>query len=468
MKVGNGDGQTIDYTGVPRALFSAFRYTGHSPIFMSEETQHWLARAARPLTEQVTPSLSERAADGQKTPHTPGQAGDHHPLKNHGSRLRKFRFDRPQQYAALLLFGLLLQCLFVIQHAPLTESDYQYARCGREMWEKPSPLAGYFTSCGNIHDGTLAYRAAGLPLTIQRIVLGQGADTSTWEMRNELSAVRLLLRLPFTLVALLLGGALWWVTRRLFGNAGGYIALGLYCFSPLVVNAATTPGSEILTALGLFAAVYTGMGVAHAMHGPRRKWRPRIILLTLAFGLVAASHVVAVLPMLVLVAIFMGYLAAGHRSPLPMILLLCSAGMLFLVFASYAFHPDAFTYYFRSGAGRFTFSLEPAKAFFRELPNAGITIACGTALVLCLVTRRSRYFGNTAPLLCAVLLLPFVPTGVFGEPRLWALPFLLTFAGGVFADVLETRYRRRYLWLVAAIVLLQAGLCLVTLPGLLG
>ena len=468
MKVGNGGGQTIDYTGVPRALFSAFRYTGYSPTFMSEETQHWLARAARPLTEQVTPSLSDCAADGRKTPHTPGQAGDHHPLKDHGSRLRKFRFDRPQQYAALLLFGLLLQCLFVIQHAPLTESDYQYARCGREMWEKPSPLAGYFTSCGNIHDGTLAYRAAGLPLTIQRIVLGQGADTSTWEMRHELSAVRLLLRLPFTLVALLLGGALWWVTRRLFGNAGGYIALGLYCFSPLVVNAATTPGSEMLTALGLFAAVYTGMGVAHAMHGPRRKWRPRIILLTLAFGLVAASHVVAVLPMLVLVAIFMGYLAAGHRSPLPMILLLCSAGMLFLVFASYAFHPDAFTYYFRSGAGRFTFSLEPAKAFFRELPNAGITIACGTALVLCLVTRRSRYFGNTAPLLCAVLLLPFVPTGVFGEPRLWALPFLLTFAGGVFADVLETRYRRRYLWLVAAIVLLQAGLCLVTLPGLLG
>jgi hypothetical protein len=212
--------------------------------------------------------------------------------------LRKFRFDRPQQFAALLLLGLLLQCLFVIQRAPLTDTDYQYARCGREMWEKPSPIAGYFTSCGNIHDGTLAYRAAGLPLTLQRIVLGQGADTSTWEMRHELSAVRLLLRIPFTLIALILGAALWWVTRRLYGNAGGYIALGLYCFSPLVVDAATAPSSEILTTLGLFAAIYTGMGVAHAMHGPRRKWRPRIILLTLAFGMVAASHVVAILPMI--------------------------------------------------------------------------------------------------------------------------------------------------------------------------
>ena len=237
-------------------------------------------------------------------------------------RVRKFRFDRPQQYAALLLLALLMQCLYVIRRAPLTQSDYDYARCGREMWEKPSPLAGYFTSCGNIHDGTLAYRAAGLPLTMQRVLLGQDRGASTWEMRHELSAVRILLRLPFALIAVLLGGALWWVTRRLYGNAGGYIALGLFCFSPLVIAAATTPNAEILTSLGLFAAVYTAMGVAHAMHGPRRKWRPRIILLTLAFGLVAASHVVGIFPMLLLTIVFMTYLAVGHRAPLPMVWML--------------------------------------------------------------------------------------------------------------------------------------------------
>jgi len=87
--------------------------------------------------------------------------------------LRKFRFNRPQQIAAILLAILLAQCLWVIQHDTLSDTDYSYARCGREMWEKPSPLAGYFTTCGNIHDGTLAYRAAGLPLTIQRILAGQ-------------------------------------------------------------------------------------------------------------------------------------------------------------------------------------------------------------------------------------------------------------------------------------------------------
>ena len=391
----------------------------------------------------------------------------HAPLQ-HASRLRRFRFDRPQQFAALLLLALLAQCLYVIQRSTLPQTDYEYARCGREMWEKPSPLAGYFTSCGNIHDGTLAYRAAGLPLTLQRLALGQDRDASTWEMRHELEAVRLLLRLPFALIAVLLGGALWWVTRRLYGNAGGYIALGLYCFSPLVVAAGTAPSPEILAALGMFAAVYTGMGVAHAMHGPRRKWRPRIVLLTLAFGIVAASHVVGILPMLLLTTCFMLYLAVGHRSPLPMVLFICICGMFALVFASYAFRPDAFSYYFRSGAARFTYSLDPVKRLFLSLPDAGITIAAGTALVLYLLTPRSRYFGNTAPLLSALLLLPLVLTGVAGEPRLWALPFLLAFAAGVLADVLETRHRKRYLWLTAAVVVLQATLCLVTLPSLVG
>ena len=77
--------------------------------------------------------------------------------------------------------------------------------------ERPSPIAGYFTSCGNIHDGVLAYRLAGLPLTLQRLIEGQSSDTSTWEMRHELSYVRLLLRFPFTMAASLLGGALWWL-----------------------------------------------------------------------------------------------------------------------------------------------------------------------------------------------------------------------------------------------------------------
>ncbi len=86
------------------------------------------------------------------------------------ARLRRFRFNLPQRIAAVMLVLFLAQGWWAMSRQTLSDRDYQYARCGREMWEKPSPLAGYFTSCGNIHDGVLAYRAAGLPLTLNLLV----------------------------------------------------------------------------------------------------------------------------------------------------------------------------------------------------------------------------------------------------------------------------------------------------------
>jgi hypothetical protein len=151
---------------------------------------------------------------------------------------------RPQRLAAFLLLCFFGECLWVIHHQELSTSDYRYARCGREMWERPSPLAGYFTTCGNLNgDGTFAYRAAGLPLTVERMVLlsadhfrapanrlyaGGALDGSTWEARHQLASVVYLIHLPFVFFALWLGGGLWWVARRLFGNEGGFFALGLY------------------------------------------------------------------------------------------------------------------------------------------------------------------------------------------------------------------------------------------------
>ena len=174
------------------------------------------------------------------------------------ARLRRFHFNLPQRIAAALLAIFLIQGFWLIARQDLADADYQYARCGREIWEKPSPLAGYFTTCGNIHDGILAYRAAGLPLTLNllaqrgfdlfrkpedRVVqtAGQGSGAelsgapadrsssvgwvSTWELRHQLTHISLLLRLPFLFAGFVLGGALWWVTRRLYGNFGGYTRL---------------------------------------------------------------------------------------------------------------------------------------------------------------------------------------------------------------------------------------------------
>jgi hypothetical protein len=379
-------------------------------------------------------------------------------------KISGFQFNRPQQLAALLLLLLIAQCLWVFHRQTLTSRDYDFARCGREMWEKPDPLAGYFTTCGNIHDGTLGYRVAGLPLSLQRMLAGQDADTSTWEMRHELSYTLMLLHSGFLLTGILLGGALWWVTRRLYGNTGGFIALALYCFCPPVIHACTYPNNEILTAFGLFASIYTAIGVAHAMQGPPRKWRSRIVLLTLTLAFTAASHVAAFLLALLLAVGFMAYLAVGRRAYIVPIIMTATIGTLLLLFASYDFSPDAFSYFFRSGAGRIWFSLQPGREWVLSFSNSAVTLAAASALVLYLPTRRSRYFGNTVPLFLALLFFTLITPGISSEPTLWALPFLLTFIAGVFADFLETRYRRVFLLVTGSLLVLEAALSILSLP----
>ena len=383
---------------------------------------------------------------------------------SHGQhRLRKFRFERPQQIAAALLLLLLGECLWVSARRPLSETDYQFARCGREMWEHPTPIPGYFTTCGNIHDGTLAYRAAGLPLTLERIAAGQEATTSTWEMRHEVGAIRFLLRLPFIVAALALGACIWWVTRRLFGNEGGYISLALYCFMPAVVQAATYPNNEILAAFGVFSAIYLAVGVGHALQGPRRKWRPRIALLVLALGFTAAAHLAAFIIALVFAVGFMAWVAEGRRAVIPTLLILWIAGALLLLFASYAFQPDAFSYVFRSAAGRIWLSANGAAWFFSNPAHFAFSVALAGSLALYAISRRSRYFGNTMPLIVGLVLLFLLTTGVASDPWLWALPFLITFAGGIFADALETRQRRAFAVAALLTIVAQAALCIASL-----
>jgi hypothetical protein len=387
--------------------------------------------------------------------------------------LPRIHLGRPQRLAALLLLVLLGECFWIIQHQQLSQSDYDYARCGREMWEKPSPLAGYFTTCGNLQDGTFAYRAAALPLTIDRIAsqfadrfrkpenriyTGEGANTSLWEMRHELRSVLLLEHLPFALFAVWLGGGLWWVTRRLFGNQGGFLALCFYCTSPPLLHAATTPNNDILAAWGLYGTIYTAIGVAHAMQGPRRKWKPRIVLLILALGLTASASIAAGIFGFFAAAVLMLYVAEKRRAEVIQVLALVLVAALGVVFASYAFSPGAFGYMLRGGAARFWFSLLAPRLALFNMTDGGALIAFGLAVLLYLGSRRSRYFGNTAPLLIGLLLLPLITTQVITRPWLWALPFLFTFVGGVWADVFETKWRRAYLALFGALLVTQSTL----------
>jgi hypothetical protein len=128
----------------------------------------------------------------------------------------------------------------------------------------------------------------------------------------------------------------------------------------------------------------------------------------------------------------------------------CLVGFV-LLFALYFFHAQSFAESMRRAAfwgatwrgftvlgvykevGARIWRASPALALW--LPIAVVTYAAWP---------RTRYFGNTAPLLVAVLLLilgiahPHVAGAGF---LLAAIPFLFIFVSGVLADLLETRYR---------------------------
>jgi hypothetical protein len=397
-------------------------------------------------------------------------------------RLPAFKMGRPQQLAALLLLVFLGECLWVIAHQQLSSEDYRYARCGREMWERPSPLAGYFTTCGNLNgDGTFAYRLTALPLTAQRLLLlaqdhfrkpedrlypGGTLNGSTWESRHQLSYVIYLMHVPFVLFAMWLGGGLWWVARRLFGNEGGFLALALYCFCPEIVRSAVVPNNELLAMWGLYGLVYTAIGVAHAMQGPRRKWKPRIALLTLALGLTTVAHLLAAILGFLASVILMFYLAERRRSVVLVIVTYAAIGAMILDFASFGFRLEPFTYVFTGGAARFWFSLDGIKTFATDQSAWPILIAFAIAVFVFAGFRRSRYFGNITPLAMVLAAAFLMTTQVFSAAWLWALPFLFTFIGGVFADVLETRQRRLFLATTCLLVASQAIACLASLPSI--
>src|SRR5678816_4939948 len=105
-----------------------------------------------------------------------------------------------------------------------------------------------------------------------------------------------LARSPYFVFGLLLGASLWYVSRRLFGNAGGYIALALYCFSPAMIIT-TSAGSFVEPEMGSvwasFGAVFTAIAVAHTLYAPREVvlWnRRRIALLALSLARAVGSQ----------------------------------------------------------------------------------------------------------------------------------------------------------------------------------
>ena len=215
-----------------------------------------------------------------------------------------------------------------------------------------------------------------------------------------------------------LGACLWWVAQRQTSHAGALLALSFY--------AALRP-EDPAPALGLFAMVFTATGVAHALQGPRRKWPPRIGLMagaTLFTAFVSPPACAAALMLSLPCAV---WLAERRRG----VLLLCfglwaalGGGVLLLL-------PGAHT--------ALEVRIRPAMA----LPLVAALVA---ALTFYCVRPRSRFYGNTVPLLLTPAL---VPLGVTV-----ALPFALLFLAGIAADAFagaRGRLWRAALWACAGL-----------------
>ncbi len=374
------------------------------------------------------------------------------------------RFGRAQALSGMLLLAFLAQAIWLV-HSELKSSG------DLNPDEQVRAVAGWRQLHGaGIAGAPYPDSSQALPLEISQnrgfdaehspllpLVTAAPLLASPQSLVNPDSSLlwRWLPRLPFLSFGVLLGASLWYVARRLCGNHGGFVALTLYCFSPSMIQAAavwhTEP--EILAAWGSFGAIFTAIAVAHTLYAPREvilwNWR-RIVLLGISLAIAVGSQFSLVIVVPVALA-FMLYVAPVRRAAAFTIWLAACIVALVILFATYFFHFQIFSEALRHasfwGATWRSFTvlavyravglqiLRSCPAFALLLPAALATYA---------LWPRTRYFGNTAPLLVAVL---FIVLGM-AHPRvagagflLASLPFILIFVSGVLADLMETTSR---------------------------
>jgi hypothetical protein len=375
---------------------------------------------------------------------------------------------RPQFVAAALLGVYLLQCVWlagVQSRQNVSDSDQMLRiHLGLQQWKDGliagtpeslrSEAATGIPSAGRsghlrVRDGydedrsPLYYLIASAPF-----LLRPAAWTADLQLWHVLAAA------PYLFFGVMLGGSLWYVARRLYGNAGGYIALVLYCFSPAMIVAVSGAQSlgEMGAVWGGFGAVWTAIAVAHTLYAPREvvlwNWR-RILLLGLSLALAASNQFSLVVLALFALMLMLWVAPVRRRAVLAIWAAACCVAAA-IVFASYFFRPASF---WQGMAHARWLDFDPralavsvayrhsVQTIFRGSP--AMMILLPFALVSFAGWKRTRYFGNFAPLAIAVVLFamgmaaPSFPGEGF---QLTALVFLFVFVAGVFADLRETRH----------------------------
>lgn len=391
------------------------------------------------------------------------------------------RFGRPQVLAACLLLAFLAQCLWLVSRGarPGTVDLAEIYRLerGTALWQGklPGPTANAPAAAPGLekpgvdeenfgkavdsslqpalknysdydaHHSPLWYLIAAAPLWLRPLSL----------QPENIRALHWSAAAPYLMFGLLLGASLWYVARRLFGNAGGYVALVLYCFSPGVIRASAlwSAEPEVGAAWGAFGAIFTAIAVAHTLYAPREvvlwNWR-RIVLLGLSLALAVGSQFSLIVVVPAALA-FMLYLAPARQLAAFVIWLVACGIAVLLWFASYFFHARAFWQgiLHASLLGISGNAYAMPQAYRQVLAQLGqsspaLVVALPVTLVAYFAWPRARYFGNTAPLLVAVLFL-LLALGTPHYPGLgfqfMAVPFLFVFVAGITADLLESRHR---------------------------
>ncbi|HZR30158.1 MAG TPA: hypothetical protein VFA71_15375 [Terriglobales bacterium] len=362
---------------------------------------------------------------------------------------------RPQVFGGLLLLALALEAVLASYTTPLSSDEIQALSRSVEITASIKPELRK----DPVTDSILMYRVTRIfePWFDQRHEqkpLPPGEPTQPGPPQPQ--ATRLLsalYRLPFVIFGLWLGGALWWVSRRLFNNEGGYVALALFCLSPLVIRFSSSVNAEIIASWGLFGIVYTAIGVGHTLYSPPRRWPPRIVLLGLAFGFTAAAHLGAALLGIVLAIFFMLYLSPPDRKPAAMAVLAVAlvVASVFL-WGCYGWNTSLLKSFSQAGqALRPTIPKGDVFMTWFQFPNLPTAALIAGALAIFLAWKRTRYFGNWTPLLVIALLSLLQFPGSW--PVIWMAPFAFVFVGGIAADLLESKYRG---WAQAVIFVMVA------------
>jgi hypothetical protein len=346
---------------------------------------------------------------------------------------------KPQFLAGGMLALFLLLCFWHAARTPLSRTEFAYILQGQ------SQLAGGPPNPSPLHSPLPGLLGASLS------PVEEPATASMPLLRTFRSpGSRWLARLLFIFSGVMLGSSLWYVSRRLFGNAGGYIALAFYVLSPVIIERASSVQPAIVAAWGAFGLIFTSMAVAHTLYAPREvvlwNWRRTLLLgISIAFALGSQFSLVFLFP---LAAAFLWYLAPERRGA-ALVILGAGSGLALIILAGfYSFHLGAVTASLaRSGLTHVSFGslANPViysllLMFFLRTP--GLMVLLLTAAATFIAWPRTRFFGTTAPLLVSVVLLVMAVAfpGQGGVSLLVvSVPFMLVFAAGVFADLLESQ-----------------------------